>query len=194
MPITPWKALSRQVYVHSPWRRIEDVTFELPDGKVRTFALKKEGRVVTVLALTKDHRVVLCRQYRPGPDAVLDELPAGGVERGETPEQSARRELLEETGYTPGRMVSLGIPLECAYSTVERHAFLAVDCVRTHDQDLDETEMIEVIEKPLDAFIEQLRHGRCTDPEVGWMGLFELRLLTYSPPVGGAAHRDDLPR
>lgn len=181
MPITPWKVLKRGVYVHSPWRRIEDVTFELPDGAVRTFALKKEGRVVTVLALTPERRVVLCRQYRPGPNAVLDELPAGGVERDETPEESALRELREETGYTPGNLVPLGQPLECAYSTVERHAFLATDCVRTHEQELDDTEMIEVIEKPLETFIQQLRAGRCTDPEVGWMGLFELGLLSYSP-------------
>ena len=186
MAIKRWNAINRSIYVHSPWRRIEDVTFELPDGSVRTFALKKEGRVVSVLALTPERRVVLCRQYRPGPDAVLDELPAGGLEKGETPEAAARRELLEETGYTPGRIVSLGQPLECAYSTVERHAFLALDCVRTSEQDLDETEDIEVIEKPLEEFVHQLRRGACTDPEVGWMGLFQLGVLALSSGRGDA--------
>ncbi len=43
MTVVRWKALERRVVQHSPWRRIEDVTFELPDGQVRTFSLKKKG-------------------------------------------------------------------------------------------------------------------------------------------------------
>ncbi|WP_437680250.1 NUDIX hydrolase [Sorangium sp. So ce131] len=177
MAIGRWKALERRVHQHSPWRRIEDVLFELPDGKVRTFSLKKEGRVVSILAITPERRVVLARQYRPGPDRILDELPAGGVEPGEAPEEAAARELLEETGYVARDLLPLGRPLECAYSTIERHAFLAVDCVRKQAQALDETEFIEVLEKPIEDFIAQLREGACTDPEVGWMGLYALGCL-----------------
>jgi ADP-ribose pyrophosphatase len=181
--VKPWRILERSTYVHSPWRRIEDVTFELPDGVVRTFALKREGRVVSVLALTDQNRVLLTRQYRPGPDAVLDELPAGGVEPGETPEAAALRELREETGYVPVRLVPLGRPLECAYSTIERHAFLALGCRLDGPLKLDPSEFIEVVEKSLPEFLEQLRVGACTDPEVGWMGLFELGHLqaNWSP-------------
>jgi len=182
MSIARWRILQRSTYEHSPWRRIEDVTFELPDGKVRTFALKREGRVVSVLAITNDNRVLLARQYRPGPDAVLDELPAGGVELGETPEAAALRELREETGYVPARLVALGKPLECAYSTIERHAFLALDCSFAGPPTLDPSEFIEVVAKSLSDFIEQLRRGACTDPEVGWMGLFELGYLSASFP------------
>ncbi|WP_437959479.1 NUDIX hydrolase [Sorangium sp. So ce119] len=177
MAVVRWKALERRVIQHSPWRRIEDVTFELPDGQVRTFSLKKEGRVVCILPISLENRVILARQYRPGPDRILDELPGGGVEPGETPEDAAARELLEETGYVAGRLLPLGRPLECAYSTIERHAFLAVECARRGAQSLDETEFIDVIEKPIEAFVAQLREGACTDPEVGWMGLHELGYL-----------------
>lgn len=172
-----WKALARREIQLSAWRRIEDVTFELPDGEIRTFALKKEGQAVSVLALSRERRVILARQYRPGPDRILDELPGGAVEPGEPPEAAAARELLEETGYEAGEIVPLGRPLECAYSTIERHAFLALDCVRKGAQELDECEFIEVIEKPIEEFLAQLQEGACTDPEVGWMGLYKLGIL-----------------
>lgn len=54
---------------------------------------------VSVLALTKNGEVLLVRQYRPAVEAYTLELPAGHVEHGETPEEAAKRELLEETGY-----------------------------------------------------------------------------------------------
>jgi len=177
MGISAWKVLERSVYTHSPWRRLVDVKFELPSGSVKTFSLKYEGRVVSILALSRDKMVILARQYRPGPDQVLDELPAGGVAQDETPLNAARRELLEETGYSASSITPLGRPLECAYSTVERHAFLALDCVRTGAQQLDDSEFIEVIEKPIADFVAQLQAGLCTDPEVGWMGLFHLGYL-----------------
>lgn len=52
-----------------------------------------------VLALDQDENLVLVRQYRHGVQRMTLELPAGHVDEGETPEQSARKELLEETGY-----------------------------------------------------------------------------------------------
>jgi ADP-ribose pyrophosphatase len=59
------------------------------------------GSVVIVPHLP-DGRLILVRQYRHAVQESLWELVAGGIERGETPRQSARRELLEETGYDAG--------------------------------------------------------------------------------------------
>ena len=52
-----------------------------------------------VVALTPSRDLVLCREHKHGPHAVIHTLPAGFIEPGETPEQGARRELLEETGH-----------------------------------------------------------------------------------------------
>jgi len=55
---------------------------------------------VSVVALTAQHEMVLVRQYRPAVEIHTLELPAGHVEKGETPEEAARRELTEETGFS----------------------------------------------------------------------------------------------
>ena len=55
---------------------------------------------VTVVAVTAREELVLVRQYRPVVESYCLELPSGHVDRGESPEASARRELFEETGYT----------------------------------------------------------------------------------------------
>lgn len=63
---------------------------------------------VSVLAITKGKDVLLVRQYRPAPELTMLELPSGYVEKGESPEQAARRELLEETGYQAEKFEPLG--------------------------------------------------------------------------------------
>jgi len=59
---------------------------------------------VSVLALTENREVLLVEQLRPAIGIVTQELPSGHVDRGELPEEAARRELLEETGYQAGSL------------------------------------------------------------------------------------------
>ena len=140
------------------------------------FDIKQEGPVVCILALTKDNNVILAKQFRPGPEKVLLELPGGAVDPGETPEQSAKREFLEETGYT-GNFQFVGTSLDCAYSTMIRYNFVATDCYRKREQNLEDNEFAEVIEMPLADFRKHLRSGQLTDIETGYLGLDYLKLL-----------------
>ncbi|HEY8278074.1 MAG TPA: NUDIX hydrolase [Bdellovibrionota bacterium] len=173
----PWKALSRKVHQHSKYRKILDVLFELPDGRQETYSLAHEGRAVCVLALTPDRQVILARQFRPGPGILVDELPGGAVDEGESWEAAVRRELLEETGFAPQTLIPLGRFLESAYSTIERHGFLALGCERVAGQELDPTEFIEIVLKPLPDFLAQIRAGLCTDCEVAWAALHEAGIV-----------------
>lgn len=175
--VKTWKELARQSR-DKHRRTIQEVDFQLPDGRVESYSLfHSDKKSVCVLPLTDDGRVVLARQFRPGPGVVLDELPGGGVDDDETVETAIRRELLEETGYTCKDLVYLGRPYECGYSTVERHAFLATGCHYVHVQKLDQNEDIEVIVKPITEFVKQIMAGQCTDLEVAWMGLYQAGII-----------------
>lgn len=57
-----------------------------------------------LVATDTEGRLLLVRQYRPAVERFTLELPAGHVEQGETPEETARKELLEETGYEAGKL------------------------------------------------------------------------------------------
>ena len=106
--ISTWKKIKEELF-RAGFRKLVKKTFQLPDNRVVDFDIKQEGPVVCILALTKDNKIVLAKQFRPGPEKVLLELPGGSVDTGETPEEAAKREFLEETGYTG--MIKL-IPLK----------------------------------------------------------------------------------
>lgn len=174
--IEKWEELSRETAFQKYSRKIEKVIYKMPDGKENDFYLKKEGSVAGILALTKDQQVILVKQFRPGPNEVLNELPGGYVGKNEKPEEAAGRELLEETGYK-GKIQLAAIAFDCAYSTMNRYCFVVTDCEKVTEQNLDKTEFAEVVLMSLLEFRELLKSGQNTDVEVGYIGLDYLGLL-----------------
>jgi ADP-ribose pyrophosphatase len=174
--IQEWEELSRETIFEKYRRGIERVIFRLPDNSERDFYLKKEDSSICVLALAETGEVILAKQFRPGPKKVLLELPGGGMEKGETPEEAITRELLEETGYS-GNIKRVTQAYECGYSPMHRYCFVATDCKKVADPKLDDGEFIEVVLLSLDEFRGLLRSGEMTDIEVGYLGLDFLNLL-----------------
>lgn len=100
-----WKVLKRDIVFQDTWVQLEASRCELPDGRIiEPFYIRRDPDFAVVVALTKDERLVLVRQYRHGVEKVLLELPAGAIEKGEDPKVAAGRELLEETGYQAGHL------------------------------------------------------------------------------------------
>lgn len=128
------------------------------------------------MPITKENQVLLFKQFRPGPEKVLLELPGGAIEKNERPEQAAMRELLEETGYE-GDFQCVGTSLQSAYSTLLRYNFVAQNCVKIDSQKLDKNEFGKIIEMDLNAFRKHLRSGQLTDIATGYLGLDFLDLL-----------------
>ncbi|MFW0862483.1 MAG: NUDIX hydrolase [Candidatus Komeilibacteria bacterium] len=174
--IVNWLIVSRKIVFKKYGRMMEEVIFKMPDGDEKDFYIKKEGPATGILPLTKDNRVILVKQYRPGPDKILFELPGGYIDEGETPEQAAERELLEETGYR-GKSKLVTKAWDCAYSTMERSCVVITDCEKVAEQQLEENEYAEVALLTIEEFREILRSGQMTDVEVGYLGLDFLNLL-----------------
>ena len=100
----PWKVLSSEyLFQDGPWLRIRHEVVELPNGVViPTWYIMDFPDWINVIAITTDGRYVMESQYRHGIGETHYELCAGVVEQGEEPINAAKRELLEETGYSGG--------------------------------------------------------------------------------------------
>jgi 8-oxo-dGTP pyrophosphatase MutT (NUDIX family) len=119
-------------------------------GQLRDLARVHAGDWVNVIPVTDDGQVVLVRQYRHGVDEITLEIPGGLIDAGETPLEAARRETQEETGFSGGNLISLGVVQpNPAFIDNRCHSFLLEGCRRTHDLALDDGEDIEVVSYPL---------------------------------------------
>lgn len=157
--------------------RILERRFRLPGGQETRWDILDSGDTVAVVAITQDDRVVLARQFRPGPMAILDELPGGFVDPGESPAAAAARELLEETGYAGEVRVVAQTWLSGA-ATVRRFAAVATGCRRVAAPSAASAEEDCVpVTVTLAEFREHLRAGRLCDVELAYLGLDALGLL-----------------
>jgi ADP-ribose pyrophosphatase len=133
--------------------------------------------IVGLVPFTEDGAVILIRQFRPPLNCFVVELPAGLCEPGEHPEDAARRELTEETGYSAGQLHFLAEgPLSSGISSEMLAVYLADGLSYVGIGTRDETEDIEVLKVPLSHIGEELKrlqnNGDCIDLKI--YGLIEL--------------------
>lgn len=160
-----WKK-QRQSEQKIGFRTVTTKVFRMPDGTESEWTThgKPGGQSAATIALTHDNRVILARQFRPGPEMVMDELPGGAVNTGESPENAARRELAEETGYVSDEPLEyMGHAWRDAYGDEPAHYFLARNCYRSQEQSLEEDEIVEVITCTIDEYFDVVREARTSD-------------------------------
>ncbi len=118
---------------------------------------------VNVVAVTKALDVVLIEQFRHGIEEVILEIPGGMIDADEAPESAARRELLEETGYTADEFVFLGKsrPNPAIQNNWVYH-FAAVNAEKTGQVEFDEHESVITKLSPLAAIPDLIKSGAIT--------------------------------
>jgi len=116
-----------------------------------------------------------CQVEQPGKASFIG-ATGGRVDEGEDVLAAAKRELLEETGYS-GSIEFVGSTFPSAYERMCRNVCVAKDCVKTAKPSLEEAESVEVIFKSLEEFRGQLRQGELTDVFGAYMALDHLGLL-----------------
>lgn len=121
----------------------EDISARENDNLQGTFYVIEGADWVNVIALTRRREVVLIEQFRHGISEVILEIPGGMIDENEAPERAARRELLEETGFSAEEFIFLGKsrPNPAIQNNWIYH-FVAVDCEKTADVKFDEHESV----------------------------------------------------
>jgi ADP-ribose pyrophosphatase len=135
----------------------------LPDGSESLREYIRHPGAVAIVALLGDGRVVLERQFRYPLRRDFIEIPAGKLEPGEAHLETAKRELLEETGYVAAEWRRLGlIHNAIGYSDEGIEIWLARG-LEQRGQQLEAGEFLEVFTLPLTDALEMVRSGRITD-------------------------------
>ena len=119
------KILSRRTTKVSPWVEIieREVAFAKGAPSELYHAVGQQD-YLAIVAVTPDGRIPIVRQYRPALERFTWELPAGMLDKGETPEACCKRELLEETGFPSKAVHALGAYAPCTARLSNRlHSF-----------------------------------------------------------------------
>ena len=148
----------------------------LPDGSTGAREYIRHPGAVAIVALFDDGRVLLERQYRYPQRREFIEVPAGKLEPNEPHLETAKRELLEETGYSAAEWTRLGIVhTAIAYTDEAIELFLARRLTQGRPQ-LDAGEFLETLTVPFGEAIAMVRDGRITDvktvAELLWVDRF----------------------
>lgn len=141
-----WDILNSSYPFTSSWLKVRKDVVRLPNEVViPDFYVTEAPDWVNVIAITTDAKFIIEEQYRHGIQKVCFELCAGMVDEGETPLEAAKRELLEETGYSGGNWTAFGMSVPNASgSTTKCYHFLATDVERTQDSNPEKIEDIKI--------------------------------------------------
>ncbi|MDY0408370.1 NUDIX hydrolase [Virgibacillus soli] len=152
--------------------QIDDV--QLPNGKTSKREIVKHPGAVAIIPLTTDNKIIFVEQYRKPLEKSLVEIPAGKLEVEESPEDTAIRELEEETGYTTKRLQYItSFYTSPGFANELMYLYVADDLVKMeHPPKGDEDEFVELIMLTLDEAKELVEKGRIHDAKTNYAILY----------------------
>lgn len=138
--------------------------YEEASGKVY---YTKENEVSVVVLAKQDDQLLLIRQYRAPVDDFVIQLPGGGVDHGEDLESAARREMLEETGCSCGKLHYLGRLYPASWRCNEiAHVYYTNEVISQAEQQLEGYENIDIIWMSVKDCLRQIKENELQDSEL----------------------------
>jgi 8-oxo-dGTP pyrophosphatase MutT (NUDIX family) len=136
-----WLLKNSKPIFTSKYIGLKENTYQLPDGSIcDDYYLIDRPDYVLILAEDKNGRILIEKNYRPGPDDFVIELPAGWINQGESPQDAANRELREETGWE-GTPIYLGaFYLAPSFSAIKGHVVYITNLKRIGDPEVNSLE------------------------------------------------------
>jgi len=167
-----WTLLDSKYIIQRPWATLRVDKLQLPNGYIKEeYYVLEYPTWVNMVAFTEDNQLLFVRQYRHGASKILIELPAGVVDEGEEPEEAARRELLEETGYAFESIEYIcQLYANPATSGNLTYTYVLKGGKKVQEQQLDSSEDIEVVA----------------------MGIAEAKQLLFDNNIGQSLHASAL--
>ncbi len=170
-----WEELKTEHLIKNEWIDFRSSRYRFPDGsEYEPYYSYSRRDYVVIVPFDEEGNLICVRQYRHGLREVTTEFPAGGIERTDGKEyggdkdinaedalDAARRELREETGYESDEWEHLlTVPSNATISDNYGHLYMAKNCRRVSEQDLDDTEYVEVVKHTPDEIEQLIKDGK----------------------------------
>jgi len=157
-----WKVVSSETILSNKWIKVKKEKCHLPNGTIiDDYYIFEKNDAAMVFAVTEHKKVLMVSLYKHGAQDHILELPSGILDDQESPEDAAKRELLEETGYSVNSVNKIGtMHFDPTGARGRCHLYFAQNAKKTSMQNLDKTEDITVIEMTPDELINNLRQNK----------------------------------
>ncbi|MEO6269281.1 MAG: NUDIX hydrolase [Lautropia sp.] len=157
------ETLEQEVVYRGKFLTVRRDMARLPNGRSASREFVLHPGAAAMVPIGPDERILVERQYRYAMGAEYVEIPAGKLDRGETSLQTARRELVEETGYHASRWAFLTrIHPAIGFSDEVMDLYLAKD-LELRQSSLDVDELLDIEWVTLGWLVDELRSGRLPD-------------------------------
>lgn len=160
-----WKTLESLTLFQSNYANFRKEVCEVENGRIMpNYYILDVRDWVNVVAITKDGKIILVRQYRHAAKIVTIEIPGGAIDRADAnPEVAARRELLEETGFSAGETIfAMDHFPNPALQSNRLFTYVFTNCERVSEPDWDEFEEMEIDLVSLEELREKIQRGELT--------------------------------
>ena len=162
--VADWKLKStRPLHDYRIFRTRGDTRESPRTGIEHEFYVLESPDWVNIVAVTESKEIVLINQFRHGVSSSVLEIPGGMIDEGEAPILSAKRELLEETGYAADVFIELGKvhPNPAIFDNV-CYTFLAKTAKKIREPEFESAEDIETVLYPVSDIKKLIKSGEIT--------------------------------